>query len=69
MKADILVFPGVGAFGSAMQVLNERGYVEPLKQFVASGKPFLGICLGMQLLFEVPSTSKHARACYAISPS
>lgn len=35
-----------------MKVLTERGYVEPLKQYIASGKPFLGVCLGMQLLFE-----------------
>ena len=49
---DKLVLPGVGAFGDAMQHLREREMIEPLKAFAASGKPMLGICLGMQLLFE-----------------
>lgn len=47
-----LILPGVGAFGDAMEHLKERGMVEPLKEFAASGKYMLGICLGMQLLFE-----------------
>ena len=49
---DKLILPGVGAFGDAMEHLNERGMVEAIKAFAASGKPMLGICLGMQLLFE-----------------
>ncbi len=49
---DKLVLPGVGAFDDAMQAMKAAGMVEPLKAFVASGKQFLGICLGMQLLFE-----------------
>lgn len=46
------VIPGVGAFGQAMANLRERGFVDAIHEFVASGKPFGGICLGMQLLFE-----------------
>ena len=49
--ADALVLPGVGAFGDAMQNLNKLGLIDVIKDFVASGKPFLGICLGLQLLF------------------
>jgi imidazole glycerol-phosphate synthase subunit HisH len=49
---DKLVLPGVGAFGDAMEHLRERNMIEPLREFAASGNPMLGICLGMQLLFE-----------------
>jgi imidazole glycerol-phosphate synthase subunit HisH len=49
---DKLILPGVGAFGDAMEHLRERDMIEPLKEFAASGKYMLGICLGMQLLFE-----------------
>jgi len=49
---DKLVLPGVGAFGDAMQHLQERDMVDAIKKFAHSGKPMLGICLGMQLLFE-----------------
>ena len=51
-KYDKLILPGVGAFGDAMQHLREREMIEAIKAFGASGKPMLGICLGMQLLFE-----------------
>ena len=47
-----LILPGVGAFGDAMEHLKERNMIEPIKEFAKSGKPMLGICLGMQLLFE-----------------
>ncbi|MFT9123393.1 MAG: imidazole glycerol phosphate synthase subunit HisH [Leuconostoc mesenteroides] len=50
--ADGLVVPGVGAFASAMDKLRERNLVEPIKQFSNSSKPLLGVCLGMQLLFD-----------------
>lgn len=52
-KADKLVLPGVGAFQDAMLELQKRDLVDPIREFIASGKPFLGICLGLQLLFEV----------------
>ncbi len=51
--ADKVVLPGVGAFGDAMHELKRRELVEPIRQAVAAGKPFLGICLGLQLLFDV----------------
>ncbi|MEB3216174.1 MAG: imidazole glycerol phosphate synthase subunit HisH [Nostocales cyanobacterium 94392] len=51
-KAMAIVLPGVGAFDPAMQNLRSRGLVEPIKNMIADGKPFLGICLGMQILFE-----------------
>ena len=47
-----IVLPGVGAFGDGMDNLRARGWVEPLLAQVGAGKPLLGICLGMQLLFE-----------------
>ncbi|MEJ2366031.1 MAG: imidazole glycerol phosphate synthase subunit HisH, partial [Deltaproteobacteria bacterium] len=52
LSAERLVFPGVGAFGSMMNILNEKNYVEPLRAYLSSGRPFLGICLGLQALFE-----------------
>ena len=52
LSAEKLVFPGVGAFGSMMQILNQKNYVEPLLDYLHSGRPFLGICLGLQALFE-----------------
>ncbi|MFO0817442.1 MAG: imidazole glycerol phosphate synthase subunit HisH [Pirellulales bacterium] len=52
-QADKIVLPGVGAFGDAMAELRARGLVAPIRELVASGKPFLGICLGLQLLFDV----------------
>jgi glutamine amidotransferase len=51
-NADKVVLPGVGAFGACMENLRAAGLVEPLKQQVASGRPFLGICLGLQVLFD-----------------
>jgi len=51
-KYDKLILPGVGAFGDAMEHLREREMITSIKEFAASGKPMLGICLGMQLLFE-----------------
>lgn len=50
--ARVLVFPGVGAFGSAMAFLNQRGFAQPLREHIAAGRPYLGICLGMQTLFD-----------------
>ncbi len=51
-RATKLVLPGVGAFGAAMQELTRRGLVEPIRQAITRGVPYLGICLGLQLLFD-----------------
>eukprot|EP00963_Diacronema_lutheri_P008797 scaffold774_cov330-Pavlova_lutheri.AAC.4 len=51
-KADRVVFPGVGSFGAAVDTLRKKGYMEPLRDHVLQGKPFLGICIGLQVLFE-----------------
>jgi glutamine amidotransferase len=52
-RADRLILPGVGAFPDAMAALRSRGLDAAVKDFVASGRPFLGICLGLQLLCDV----------------
>ena len=51
--ADKVILPGVGGFADAINTLREKRLIEPLKQAVRQGKPFLGICLGLQLLFDV----------------
>ena len=50
--ADRIILPGVGAFGDAADKLRERGLFDVVRELAAAGKPLLGICLGMQLLFE-----------------
>lgn len=52
MEADALIVPGVGSFRDAMEILDRTGLTELIHAFAATGKPVLGICLGMQLLFE-----------------
>ncbi len=52
LAADHLVLPGVGAFRDAIAALKTRNLIEPIREFVKTGKPLLGICLGMQLFFE-----------------
>ena len=52
LAADRLIVPGVGAFGKAMENLDDLGLTDALRRKVEQGTPFLGICLGMQLLFE-----------------
>jgi glutamine amidotransferase len=52
LAADALILPGVGSFGQAMENLHRLDLVSPLKDFIASGRPYFGICLGLQLLFE-----------------
>lgn len=52
LAADGVILPGVGAFGDAMGKLRDFGLVDVIKQVVACRKPFLGICLGLQLMFE-----------------
>ncbi len=61
---DKLILPGVGAFGDAMRELGKRGLIAPIKEFVAGGGPFLGICLGMQLLLD---SSDEARGVAGLS--
>lgn len=51
-KAEYLILPGVGSFGEGIANLEDRGLVEPIRIFSLSGRPFLGICLGMQLLMN-----------------
>jgi glutamine amidotransferase len=52
-SADKVILPGVGAFRDAIGHLQAQGLVEPIREYVAGGRPFLGICLGLQLLFDV----------------
>lgn len=51
-QAEKIVFPGVGSFGESVFSLEEKNLTKVLKEFINDGKPFLGICLGLQLLFE-----------------
>jgi glutamine amidotransferase len=51
-EADGVVVPGVGAAGAAMARMRRRGLDDPIRKWIAAGRPFLGICLGLQLLFE-----------------
>lgn len=52
LKAEKLVFPGVGAFGNMMRILEDKGFAQPLRTYLRADRPFLGICLGLQALFE-----------------
>lgn len=51
LEAEKLVFPGVGAFGNMMRILEDKGFAQPLKTYLQEDRPFLGICLGLQALF------------------
>lgn len=62
--ADAVILPGVGSAPAAMSALQERGLVRPLKEYVASGRPFLGVCLGLQLLLE--RTEEGAAECLGL---
>lgn len=59
-EVDSLIFPGVGSFGSAFENLEKKGYKEALKKYILDDKPFLGICVGMQSLFEGSDESPDA---------
>ena len=61
LSADHIILPGVGAFGDAMQRLQDRGLVDTIHAAAEAGKPFLGICLGLQLLFEESEESPGGR--------
>jgi glutamine amidotransferase len=58
LKADKVILPGVGSFGDAMEKLKSYGLVEVINEVVENNTPFLGICLGLQLLFESSEESK-----------
>jgi len=60
-SADKAVLPGVGAFDDAMVELKKQGLVTEIKEFVKSGKPLLGICLGLQLFFEESEEAKNEK--------
>jgi imidazole glycerol-phosphate synthase subunit HisH len=51
-SADAIVLPGVGSFDPAVKKIRDRDLEQPLRDIIASGKPFLGICLGLQILFD-----------------
>ena len=59
-NASHIILPGVGAFGDAMECMKESGLVETVKEVALSGKPFLGVCLGLHLLFEESEESPGA---------
>jgi len=61
VQADRVILPGVGAFGDAMEKLHRYGLVEVIRKVVDAGIPFLGICLGMQLMFERSDESDGVR--------
>lgn len=67
--AQVLVFPGVGCFGSCIDFLDGKGFREPLLKFINSGKPFMGICLGMQSLFETSEETPGRKGLGLISGS
>ena len=60
LAGDGAILPGVGSFGDAMEQLRARGLEQPIHEFVNSGRPFLGICLGLQILFESSEESPGA---------
>ena len=61
LDAEAAVLPGQGAFGDAMRCLERSGMVEPTLDFIRSGRPFLGICVGLQLLFDTSEESPGVR--------
>tara|TARA_Y100000310_G_scaffold343460_1_gene451189 strand:- start:7776 stop:8372 length:597 start_codon:yes stop_codon:yes gene_type:complete len=60
-SADKIIFPGVGSFGYMMDQLNKKQLIKPIKQSIAAQKPFLGICLGLQALFEESEESTNVK--------
>ena len=67
-EADAVVLPGVGAFGDCVRGLQSRGLWEPLSEWLAADKPFLGICVGYQMLFEESEESPGVRGFKAAGP-
>ena len=66
MQAHAIVFPGQGASPAAMRVLEAKGLVEPLREAILEGRPFLGICLGLQLLMD--KSEEGATKCLGVLP-
>jgi glutamine amidotransferase len=64
--SDAVILPGVGSGPAAMEALNTRGLVGPLREYAASGRPFLGVCLGLQLLLD--RTEEGDALCLGIVP-
>jgi glutamine amidotransferase len=65
-EADRIIFPGVGSAGQAMKDLRKTGLDKAIRDFYASGKPFLGICLGAQIILEV--SEEHHTTCIGLIP-
>ena len=57
--AEKIILPGVGAFGASMEQLHKQELVDPIKSAISSGVPFLGICIGMQILFQYSDEMGH----------
>ena len=57
LKYQIIIFPGVGSFSSVMESLEEQRFIEPLRRYISQDRPFLGICVGLQCLFEFSQES------------
>ena len=66
LHAERVILPGVGAFGDAMKKLHTYGLVEVIRKCVSQGTPFLGICLGLQLLFESSEESPDAEGLHIL---
>ncbi len=66
LNASGAILPGVGAYGDAMENLRRLDLISPVKDFIATGKPFLGVCLGMQLLFDESEESPGIRGLQLI---
>jgi imidazole glycerol-phosphate synthase subunit HisH len=64
-RAEILILPGVGAAADCMLKLRDRHLVEPVKEYIASGRPFLGVCMGLQALFDW-SAEGDGQACLGV---
>ena len=66
LKAGAVIFPGQGASGSAMTALHAKGLVGPIKEVIARGTPFFGVCLGLQLLLD--SSEEGPSPCLGVMP-
>lgn len=67
LSASRVILPGVGAFADGMAGLKERNLIDPLLRYIDSGKPFLGICLGMQMLFDYAEEFGHHQGLGLVS--